>query len=131
MGLEKMVRRKMRRKKRASTAEEVRVAEKALNMLSFSYKVIKGSLIIITEVADQLHPVAEDDDNISDPAPITIFSSPAVSEEQCKCQEWVAGVVQSAVKVEKSAMNIGAELYSPCENPEDVGHITMRACKIR
>ena len=99
MGLEKMVRRKMREEE--YTAEEVRVAEKALSMLSFSYKVIKGSLIIITEVADQLHPVAEDDDNISDPAPITSFFFACCFRGAVQMSRMGRKVVQSAVKVEE------------------------------
>ena len=102
------------------TAEEVLVAEKVLNMLTFSSKVVKGSLIVVTDVADQLHPVVEDDNSTSTPALTTVFFSPPASEQQRGCQEWVARVIQAAAKIEKSAVSVGAELYSPCENPDDV-----------
>ena len=109
------------------TAEEVVVVEKVLSMLTFSQKVVKGGLIIVTDVADQLHPVAEDDADVPAPVPSTVFSSPSASTEQSVCQEWVAQVVQAAVKIEKSAVNVGSELYSPCENPQDV-HGYYNAC---
>ena len=108
------------------TAEEVVVAEKVLSLLTFSQKVVKGSLIILTSVADELHPVA-DEEGTEEPVPASVFTSVNASSEQRACQEWVGAVVLSANLIERSAVCVGAELYSPLENPDDV-RSHYRAC---
>jgi hypothetical protein len=100
------------------TAEEVVVAEQCLALMGYARKILKAGLLVSTEVADALHPMSEAPQEGD--APVSVFTSPSQSQEQMECQEWVSEVLRAAEKLEVCVVEVGTELYAPCDNPGDV-----------